>query len=73
MLRWPSGVTAIRQLAVERPSRAGAVVKSTPISAMDWAKTLPSTSSNTLPTNRPRPPSEDSPARVLAAEPPAIS
>jgi len=39
MLRWPSGVTAIRQLAVVEPVLVGWVVKVMPCADMDLAKT----------------------------------
>ena len=53
MLRWPSGVTAIMQLAVVEPCLVGGVTKVMPWADMDFAKTAPKRSSNTLPTNRP--------------------
>ena len=49
MVRWPSGVTLIRQRAVAAPPTSGAVSKCTPMAFMSWANTSPSWSPATLP------------------------
>jgi hypothetical protein len=49
MVRWPSGVTWIRQRAVGAPAVAGAELKATPSARMSWAKTWPSWSALTFP------------------------
>ena len=73
IVRSPSGVTKMRQRAVEGwPSRAG-VSKSIPTARISWLKTSPSWSVATCPTNAHCAPSADMPASVLAAEPPEIS
>ncbi len=73
MLRSPSGVTAIKHMAVEGPLVAGLVEYCTPSPVMLARKAAPSRSSFTLPSKMPRAPSEASPAIVFAADPPAIS
>src|SRR5580704_17214413 len=73
MLRCLSGVTKITEHAVEGPSAAIAVANTTPISFMLSENARPRTSSFTLPTNKPFPPSDAMPAMVFAADPPAIS
>ena len=49
MVRWPSGVTRIRQRAVGAPPWRGAVGKWTPMDFMSAAKVSPSVSWATLP------------------------
>ena len=73
MVRWPSGVTAMRQRAVGMsPCRAG-VGKWTPAAVMSRRKTSPSASSATLPRKATRAPRPAATAQVLAAEPPLLS
>ena len=74
MVRWPSGVTRIRQQAVgSLPAAAAGVVKVTPAARMSWANTEPNWSCATLPMKPALPPNEAMPAIVLATDPPEIS
>ena len=72
MVRSPSGVTMMKDLAVAGPDIAGTVSKSTPKARIFWAKSSPSVSFRTLPMKAARPPSEATPAAVLAAQPPEM-
>ena len=72
IVRWPSGVTMMRQRAVAGPSVACAIGKSTPARWMSVVKRPPSASSRTLPMKQAEQPKLAAPITVLAAEPPEI-
>ena len=78
--RWPSSGRRPRSRARDtgrcrRPSASAGSdgSKRTPAALMSWVKTSPSRSLATLPTNPAVPPSEATPAIVLAADPPETS
>jgi len=73
MVRSPSGVTRIRDREVAALPETAAVRNSTFAARMSWLKIRPNSSSETLPINAPRPPNEERPTIVLAADPPEIS
>ena len=73
MVRWPSGVTLIRQRPVGVASCIQPPAKRAPMASMSWAKTSPNWSRPSLPMCTARPPKLATPATVLPAEPPDAS
>ena len=55
------------------PPVAGGVSKRTPAARMSWAKTVPNSSSRTLPMYAVRLPSDAAPTTELATDPPETS
>ena len=71
MVRWPSGVTRMKQRPVVGPLVAWATGKSTPAACTPSAKRSPSLSFFTRPMNEAEQPKLAAPITVFAAEPPA--
>lgn len=72
-MRWPSGVTKIRQRPVVGAPVRAATSKRMPAAWMSCANTSPSWSSATWPMKAQRLPSAAMPAIVFAADPPDTS
>ena len=73
MVRSASGVTITIERPVGSPPEPGCTVKLTPLASEASPKTLPNSSSATLPMNDAVPPKEATPTMVLLAEPPDVS